>query len=77
MREFLKDLLGYGRRGFAPIVVAAARTGAAAGVTAFTGALLTSLSVFDWGQYAVMSPVIMGGIRWLGEGLADQLKPDA
>ncbi len=74
LSELIKGLFGFGKRKVAPIFVAGARTGAAAFLTAFSGVVLTQLNALDWGQYAWTAPVVMGGVRFLLEGLGDQLK---
>lgn len=74
MTEFLKGLFGFGTRKLAPIIVAGVRAAASAGLTAFGGIVLTQLSTLDWGDYAPYSIPIMGLVRFLIEGLSDQLK---
>lgn len=72
--DFVKDLLGFGRRQIAPVVVRAARVGLAAGFTAFAGALTVALGDVDWGDYAPYAVFIMGAFSLIMEGIADQLK---
>lgn len=74
MTEFIKGLFGFGTAKLAPILVAGARAGAAAGVTAGGGLILVQLEALDWGEYAPYSLLIMGVIRFVIEGVGDQLK---
>lgn len=56
---------------FAPRLVAIARGIIEAAVLAAIGAASVELTRVDWGEYAMLSPVILFVLRWL-EGEADQ-----
>ncbi len=63
----LRLLTGFG---FPPQAVALARGVLLAAASAAIGALLVQLKALDWGQYAVLSPVVFAALR-AAEGWLD------
>lgn len=57
-----------------PIVVAGVRAALVVGIPAFIGVVTTQLDALSWGEYAPIGAALSAGLRWLGEGIRDQLK---
>lgn len=57
------------------ILVAFARALLEIAIIGAIGAVLMALNTVDWGDYAIASPFIFAGLRWL-EGVADHIDPE-